>query len=363
MPIDWSERVRVAPSVHACRAVVATRLRWPEREAAMLRRLRVLNFAGELLDDSDTLELAAEQAGLPVAELAEWAAAPEVEAAMRADMEASRSPSPASRAQDYKLGGPEEERRYTCPSYELLRATDPPADWPTARRVDLPGFRPVEAYEAAIANLAPELTRRPDPESAARGARVGGRAARDRRGRGGDGPRPRRRARRAGAHRAPSSRSASTATGRAADRRGGPSGSCAKFARSVLSVALSLVLALVLLVSAGMKLASGPAGRAALATYGIRGEPLASVAWAALGAIEAGLAVCLAAGAEGAAWATAALFAVFCAAQGVALLQGRGGAPCACFGAKGRIGRASIGRAALLAVAAAVAAAARAAAR
>jgi predicted DsbA family dithiol-disulfide isomerase len=166
MPIDWSERVRVAPSIHACRAVVATRLRWPDREAAMLRRLRVLNFAGELLDDSDTLELAAEQSGLPVEELAEWAAAPEVEEAMRADMEAARSPSPASRAQDYKLGGPAEERRYTCPSYELLRATPPPADWPTAQRVDLPGFRPVEAYEAAIANLAPELTRRPDPESA-----------------------------------------------------------------------------------------------------------------------------------------------------------------------------------------------------
>src|SRR5688500_3369794 len=102
-----------------------------------------------------------------------------------------------------------------------------------------------------------------------------------------------------------------------------------------------------------MKLAAGPAGRAALATYGIRGEPLASVAWAALGAIEAGLAVCLVAGAEGAAWAAAALFTVFCAAQGVVLLQGRGGAPCACFGAKGRIGRASIGRVALLAVAAA----------
>ena len=69
------------------------------------------------------------------------------------------------------------------------------------------------------------------------------------------------------------------------------------------------------------------------------------MAWAALGAIEAGLAVCLIAGAEGAAWATAVLFTVFCAAQGVVLLQGRGGAPCACFGAKGRVGRASIGRA------------------
>jgi hypothetical protein len=165
MPIDWRERVRVAPSIHACRAVVAVRLRWPDRETAMLRRLRVLNFAGELLDDSDTLELAAEQAELPVAELAQWAAAPEVEAALRADMTAARSPSPASRAQDYKLGGPSEERRYTCPSYELVRATPPSPDWRTAQRVDLPGFRPVEAYEAAIANLAPELTRRPDPAS------------------------------------------------------------------------------------------------------------------------------------------------------------------------------------------------------
>ena len=165
MPIDWSQRVRVAPSVHACRAVVATRLRWPEREAAMLRRLRVLNFAGELLDDSDTLELAAEQGGLPVKELAQWAAAPEVEAALRADMRAARSPSPASRAQDDRLGGPADERRYTCPSYELERTLPAPADWPTAERVDLPGYRPVEAYETAIANLAPELERRPDPES------------------------------------------------------------------------------------------------------------------------------------------------------------------------------------------------------
>jgi hypothetical protein len=72
---------------------------------------------------------------------------------------------PAARVLDDKLANWSGGRRYTCPSYELVRATPPPADWPTARRVDLPGFRPVEAYEAAIANLAPELTRRPDPVS------------------------------------------------------------------------------------------------------------------------------------------------------------------------------------------------------
>ena len=167
MPIDWRVRRTVGASIHACRAVVAVRLRWPEREAAMLRRLRVLYFAGEPIDDSDTFELAASQAGLPVRELAAWAAAPEVEAELRADMEAARSPSPASRAQDYKLGGPEERRRYTCPSYELVRRTPPPADWETAGRVDLPGYRPVEAYETAIANLAPELDRRADLGSVA----------------------------------------------------------------------------------------------------------------------------------------------------------------------------------------------------
>jgi transcriptional regulator NrdR len=80
----------------------------------------------------------------------------EVEDALRADMRDARAPSPAARAQDYKLGGPPQERRYTCPSYELLAS---------GARVDLPGFRPIEAYEAALANLAPELARRPDPES------------------------------------------------------------------------------------------------------------------------------------------------------------------------------------------------------
>jgi predicted DsbA family dithiol-disulfide isomerase len=165
MPIDWRKRLWHAASIHACRAVVATRLRWPDREAALLRRLRVLGMGGALLDDSDTLEQAAAEAGLPVAELAAYCAADEVEAALRADMAAARAPSPASLAQDYKLGGPARARRYTCPSYEMLREAGPHPAWETAARVDLPGFRPIEAYETALANLAPELVRRSDPDS------------------------------------------------------------------------------------------------------------------------------------------------------------------------------------------------------
>jgi predicted DsbA family dithiol-disulfide isomerase len=164
MPIDW-QPVEASSSLPACRAVVATRLRAPDREAAFLRRLRVLHFSALDLDDPAVLERAGTEALIEPDELRVWLERPEVDEVLDEDMRAARSPSPASRAQDYKLGGPEEERRYTCPSYELIRVTDPPADWPTANRVDLPGFRPVEAYETAIANLAPELTRHPDPES------------------------------------------------------------------------------------------------------------------------------------------------------------------------------------------------------
>jgi predicted DsbA family dithiol-disulfide isomerase len=157
MPIDWSNRLWLAPTIHACRAVVAVGLRWPDRQEAFLRRLRVLAISRAMqLDDSDTLEIAAEQSGLPVAELAAYCAEPEVEAALQVDMQAARTLSPAMRAQDYKLGGPSEERRYTCPTYELVR---------DGARFDVPGLRPLDVYEVALANLAPELTRRDDPSS------------------------------------------------------------------------------------------------------------------------------------------------------------------------------------------------------
>jgi hypothetical protein len=115
--IAWETcMVVVEPAtIHACRAVVGTRLRWPDRELAMLRRLHVLAMAGEPLDLSDTLEMAAGQAGLPVPELAAYCAEPEVEAALQADMAGAR-------------GRP-------CPSFEIRGALD-------------------------------ELERRPDPSSA-----------------------------------------------------------------------------------------------------------------------------------------------------------------------------------------------------
>jgi hypothetical protein len=86
---------------------------------------------------------------------------PAVEVALREDMAAARAPSVASLALDHKLAAAGDLGfRYTCPSYEIERTGG--GGWP---RFDVPGFQPVEVYEAAIANLAPELDRRAAPES------------------------------------------------------------------------------------------------------------------------------------------------------------------------------------------------------
>jgi predicted DsbA family dithiol-disulfide isomerase len=162
MPIDPRRRPRMIATVHACRAVVAARLHAPEHERALLRRLRIRGMAGELIDDPGVIALCAHEAGLdPMMVFRAADGDPSVEVALREDMAAARAPSFASLALDHKLAAAGELGfRYTCPSYEIERTSG--GGWP---RFDVPGFQPVEVYEAAIANLAPELDRRAAPES------------------------------------------------------------------------------------------------------------------------------------------------------------------------------------------------------
>jgi len=154
MPIDPNPYARTFSSEPACRAVVAARLNAPGAEAPLLRRLRVRAMLGGLLDDPALLAAAAAEVGLDAEEVERWTRMPAVEDALRADIEAARSPSPAARRLDHKLGGPAHERRYSAPSYELA------ADGQT---FSIPGYNPAEVYESALANLG--LTRRAAPES------------------------------------------------------------------------------------------------------------------------------------------------------------------------------------------------------
>jgi methylamine utilization protein MauE len=104
-----------------------------------------------------------------------------------------------------------------------------------------------------------------------------------------------------------------------------------------VTVVVSIWLAIVLAGSGLAKAwrADGPA--AALATYGVRGARRQRLALWLLVAVELCLAGALAAGVGWALGAAACLFALFAATSAAALLAGRGGRPCACFGAAARL--------------------------
>jgi predicted DsbA family dithiol-disulfide isomerase len=158
MPIDTSPRERIAATAPACRAIVATRLHAPASEQAILRAFRRRCMAGELLDETSTVRHAALDAGLDPDDVERWSAEEAVETAMREDMAAAREPICAARVLDDRLANWSGGRRYTCPSYEIVRESD-------GVRIAVPGFQPFAAYDVVLANLVPGTERRRPPES------------------------------------------------------------------------------------------------------------------------------------------------------------------------------------------------------
>jgi predicted DsbA family dithiol-disulfide isomerase len=159
MPIDTRVRERMAASVPACRAVVAARLNASyDQTRALLRRLRVRTFSGELLDAPETIDGAARDAGIDVDDLHRWVEDPATQAALDEDMAAAREPMAAARVLDAKLANWSGGRRYTCPSYEIERRAD-------GVRIAVPGFQPFAVYDVITANLVPGLERREPPSS------------------------------------------------------------------------------------------------------------------------------------------------------------------------------------------------------
>jgi 2-hydroxychromene-2-carboxylate isomerase len=160
MPIDSSVRPRMAATIPACRAVVAARLHAPEGERTLLRRLRIRHFSGQLLDEPETIHGAARDAGIDPAELDRWCADPAVREALEEDMAAARHPMGAARVLDAKLANWSGGRRYTCPSYEIVRTAD-------GVRIAVPGFQPFSVYDVITANLVPGTERRDPPADVA----------------------------------------------------------------------------------------------------------------------------------------------------------------------------------------------------
>jgi hypothetical protein len=74
-------------------------------------------------------------------------------------MARAREPLPAARVLDDELANWSGGRRYTCPSYEIVRKSD-------GVRIAVPGFQPFAVYDVVLANLVPDLGRR-EPASGA----------------------------------------------------------------------------------------------------------------------------------------------------------------------------------------------------
>jgi hypothetical protein len=119
----------------------------------------------------------------------------------------------------------------------------------------------------------------------------------------------------------------------------------------VLATVANVVLGLVLLGSAGAKLAAPGRSQAALATFGLSRPAARRAAWGAAVVVEVALGAAVVAGVAAAAYAAAALMLAFAILLARALRAGRAGQPCGCLGPRSRVTPLAFARTAALAVA------------
>ena len=158
MPMGREPVDRLAATIDACRAYVGARMHAPDRSLALLRALRRRAHSDQQpLDEPETIAQAAEDAGLAAGDVEAWLVDGEVEAALRADMAATRDPLPEALALPHKLSKSDGGLRYSTSSAVFEH---------DGRRVVAAGFQPFAVYEVAMANVAPDVERRAAPETA-----------------------------------------------------------------------------------------------------------------------------------------------------------------------------------------------------
>ena len=189
---SWPRRSRTSRATTACRSTPrsASGMSGPRRPAARSSRRACTRrgaearccarcacaFAGELLDDDSTRAGAARDAGLDPAR-----SSVDGEPTRPSGRSTRTAPRPQPDRRRARAGRPARRggrgRRYTCPSYEIVRRAD-------GLQIDVPGFQPFAAYEVVLANLAPGAQPREPPATSPR-CSTGRRTARHARGRGG----------------------------------------------------------------------------------------------------------------------------------------------------------------------------------
>jgi 2-hydroxychromene-2-carboxylate isomerase len=160
MPVSSTPRTRLISSGRACRAVKAAERDGAAAGVRMLRAVRVAWFTSTLLLDADEgIAEVAFAAGLDGEAIVAGIDDPDVEAAYQRDRAEARSAGEtgAPAVAQGRAAESESGARFTAPSLVFER---------DGRRLVAGGWQPFDAYDVCVANLAPELPRRPPPEPA-----------------------------------------------------------------------------------------------------------------------------------------------------------------------------------------------------
>ena len=160
MPFITQARERHMLSVPGCRAIVATRLQAPDREYAVFRALQFGWMTTTLeMDTPEGIRAAiADVPGIDADAVASALDTREVDEAYEQDRALARTAGGSPTEAMGRSANSDGAVRYTAPS--LLFELD-------GRRLDAGGFQPLESYDVCLANLAPQLERRPAAASAA----------------------------------------------------------------------------------------------------------------------------------------------------------------------------------------------------
>lgn len=161
MPFAVEPKARMGGTAPGCRAVVAAREQDPVLGEAAFRALQLMQFTSTgLLDEPADLRSAlSEVEGLDGDVVVSRLDEPEVVEAYERDRALAREAAGTPTEAQDRSATTDGPVRYTAPSLVFTRARD-------GRSLEVGGFQPFEAYDVALANLDPDLERRPAAEDA-----------------------------------------------------------------------------------------------------------------------------------------------------------------------------------------------------
>lgn len=158
MPMSDKPIARVPESILACRAYLATKIFDTDKSELLLRNLRISAMNNELVDGLDTIDRAATKTGVDIDNLRKWIDLSETNSCLEENAKEARRPSKTALNMGHKL---------SKTSLGIVRYPASSCIFTVGNEVvaELPGFWPVEAYEAIIGNFFLGIKRKKNPKT------------------------------------------------------------------------------------------------------------------------------------------------------------------------------------------------------